>query len=109
MFARILEITPKIEKKEELFHTIRQEILPILKNQPGFLEVLPFVPEIAKEKVVAITLWTEKRQAEKYAKEVFPKVDQILHPFMAVPVVVREYKLETKLCQHFVDALTAVV
>jgi quinol monooxygenase YgiN len=109
MFARILEITPKLEKKDELIKTIRQEILPILKAQPGFLEVLPFVPEIAKEKMVAITLWTEKREAEKYVNEVFPKVEQILQPFLVVPVTVRTYKVETTLCQHFVEALTAVV
>lgn len=109
MFARILEITPKLEKKEELIKTIRQEILPILKNQPGFLEVLPFVPEIAKEKMVAITLWTEKRDAEKYVNEVFPKVEQILQPFLSVPVTVKAYTVETTLCRHFVEALTAVV
>ncbi len=109
MFARILEITPKLEKKDELIKTIRQEILPILKQQPGFLEVLPFVPEIAKEKMVAITLWTEKREAEKYVNEVFPKVEQILQPFLVVPVTVRTYTVETTLCRHFVEALTAVV
>lgn len=108
MFARILEITPKFEKKDELIHTIRQEILPMLKNQPGYLELLPFVPEIVKEKFVAITLWTEKRQAEKYVNEVFPKVEQILKPFLAAPVVVRTYTVETTLCEHFVEALTTV-
>jgi quinol monooxygenase YgiN len=109
MFARILEITPKFEKKEELIKTIRQEILPILKEQPGFLEVLPFVPEIATEKMVAITLWTEKREAEKYVNEVFPKVEKILQPFLVAPVTVKTYKVETTLCRHFVEALTAVV
>ena len=59
--------------------------------------------------MIAITLWSEKREPEKYGKEVFPKVEQILQPFMAIPVVVREYKLETNLCQHFVEALHAVV
>jgi quinol monooxygenase YgiN len=107
MFARILEITPKLEKKDELIKTIREEVLPILKKQPGYLELLPFIPEIAQEKMVAITLWTEKREAQKYVNEVFPKVEQILKPFLAVPVVVRTYTVETTLCKHFVEALTA--
>jgi len=108
MFARILEITPKLEKKDDLIKTIRQEILPILRKQPGFLEVLPFVPEITKEKMIAITLWTEKREAVKYGEEVFPKVEQILRPFLAVPLEVKTYTVETTLCKHFVEALTAV-
>jgi quinol monooxygenase YgiN len=106
MFARILEITPKLEKKDELIKTIRQEILPILKNQPGFLEFLPFVPEIAKEHMIGITLWTEKREAERYVVEAFPKVEQILKPFLSEPVTVRMYTVETTLCKHFVEALT---
>ena len=107
MFARILEVTPKLEKKDELIKTVRQEILPILKKQPGFLEFLPFVPEIAKEHMITITLWTEKRNAERYVEDVFPKVEQILKPFLSVPVTVRTYTVEATLCKEFVEALTA--
>jgi quinol monooxygenase YgiN len=109
MFARILEIAPKLEKKDELIKTVRQEILPILKEQPGFLELLPFVPENVNEKYIAITLWSEKHVAEKYVKEVFPKVEQILKPFLTAPVMFRMYTVETTLCQHLVEALTATV
>lgn len=109
MFARIVEFTPKLEKKDELIKTVRQEILPILKKQPGFLELLPFVPEIAKEKMVAITLWTEKRQADKYVDEAFPRVEQVLKPFMTGRFMVRMYTVETTLCEHFVEVLTATV
>ena len=60
MFARIVEFIPKLEKKEELVKVIRNEVLPILKKQTGFMELLPFFPEIKNEKVIAVTLWTEK-------------------------------------------------
>lgn len=109
MFARILEIIPKLDKKEELIKVVRKEIVPILKNQPGFLELLPFLPEITEEKVIAITLWTEKYEAEKYVKEVFPKVEQILKPFLAAPFTVKMYKVETTICEHLFEALTATV
>jgi Antibiotic biosynthesis monooxygenase len=109
MFARILEITPKLEKKEELINVVRQEILPILKKQPGFIELMPFVPEFPNEKVVAISLWAEKYEAEKYVKEVFPKVEQILKPYLAVPVTFKPYTLETTVCRHLAEVLTATV
>jgi hypothetical protein len=35
----------------------------LLKKQEGFLEILPLVPEIKTEKVLAVTLWTDKKQA----------------------------------------------
>lgn len=106
MFARIVEIAPKLEKKDELLKMVRQEILPLLKKQPGFLELLPFVPEIETERMLAITLWTEKREAEKYVREAFPKIEQILKPFLTIPVTVRTYTVETSVCKHLVEALT---
>ena len=70
MFARIVEFIPKLEKKEEFVKVIRNEVLPILKKQTGFMELLPFFPEIKNEKVIAVTLWTEKGNAERYGREV---------------------------------------
>jgi len=108
MFARVVEFTPKMEKKDELIKMVRQEVLPILRKQPGFLELMPFDPEMAEEKAIAITLWSEKRHAERYVKDVLPKVEQMLKPFIVTKFAARNYNVETTLCQHLVDALTAV-
>jgi hypothetical protein len=35
MFARIVEVFPKLEKKEEFLKFTRFDVLPILKKQPG--------------------------------------------------------------------------
>jgi len=109
MFARVTEYTPKLEKKDELIKMVRQEILPILKKQPGFLELLPLVPEITSEKFITIGLWTGKTEAEKFVKEVFPKVEQMLKPFLTTPTAytVKTYAVETTICQHLVDTLMA--
>jgi quinol monooxygenase YgiN len=107
MFARIVEFFPKAEKKEEFLKVIRVDVLPILKKQPGFLELLPFVPENENEKIVAVTLWAEKRDAERYVREVFPKVSDILRPYLLCPITSKHYKLETSVCPHFMESLTA--
>jgi len=57
MFARIIEFAPKWEKKEEFIKTLKNDVLPILKRQTGFLEIMPFFPETKDEKCVNITLW----------------------------------------------------
>jgi hypothetical protein len=107
MFARIVEFIPKLEKKEELVKAIRNEVLPILKKQTGFMEVLPFFPETRTEKVIVITLWMEQRNAERYEREVFPKVEEILKPYLTTPITYKPYYVETTLCEHFVQALAA--
>lgn len=107
MFARIVEFIPKPEKKEEFVKVVRNEVLPILKKQPGFLEIMPFEPETNTEKSIIVTLWAEKRDAERYEREVYPRVEGIVKPYLTTPVTFKHYNLETTLCQHFVEALTA--
>jgi quinol monooxygenase YgiN len=107
MFARIVEFTPKAEMRDELLKKIGKEVLPILKTERGFLEILPLLPEDKADEVVVISLWTEKRYAERYERETYAKVEAILKPFLVTPVIFKHYKVETTLCEHFAEALAA--
>jgi len=107
MFARIVEFIPKPERKEEFLKVVRNEVLPILKSQPGFLEILPFVPESKTEKMITVTLWTEQQNAKRYEREVYPRVAEILRPYLTTAVTFKHYNVETSLCEHFVEALAA--
>jgi heme-degrading monooxygenase HmoA len=107
MFARIVEFIPKFEKKEELFRVVRNEVLPILKKQPGFLEILPFLPESPTQTTFTVTLWAEKRDAERYEQNVYPKVAEIVKPYLTAPITFKHYTVETSVCPNFMEALTA--
>ena len=107
MFARILEFVPLMEKKDEFIRVVKKEVLPILRKQDGFLEILPLVPEIKTEKVLAVTLWTDKKELERDEKEWFPRIEQILKPYLTTPSVRKLYTLETTLCEHFEKTLIA--
>jgi hypothetical protein len=107
MFARVIEFVPKYEKKDEFVKTIKNEVLPILNKQVGFLDILPLFSEMKNEKAVYITLWAEKQDAERYHKEVFPRVEEIVRPFLTSPITWKVYTVETTLCEHFVSALAA--
>jgi hypothetical protein len=107
MFARIVEFVPRAEKKTEFLRIMKDEVLPILKKQVGFLDILALFPEMKNEKAVHITLWMEKRDAERYEKEVFPTVEDILRPFLTTPITWKLYNVESSLCEHFVNALAA--
>jgi heme-degrading monooxygenase HmoA len=107
MFARILEVVPRMEKKEEFVRVIKNEVVPILAKQHGFLEMLPFFPEAKNEKMIVISLWTEKKDAERYVREALPKVEEILKPYMAAQILYGNYAVETTLCEHFEKTLVA--
>lgn len=111
MFAR-LDFVPTIEKKEEFINTVRNDVLPILKSQKGFLGILPFVPEIAthfgrREKVITISFWAERFDAEAYEREVFPVVQEILKPYVLPSITTMGYTVETTLFEEFHKTLAA--
>ncbi len=107
MFARVLEFGPRMEKNEEFIRVVKHEVLPILKKQHGFLDVLPLFPEMTHEKMVMISLWVEKKDAERYHKEWFPRVEEIVKPFLATPITFKVYMVETTVCEHFEKAMAA--
>jgi heme-degrading monooxygenase HmoA len=108
MFARIVNFEIKPEKREDLVKVLKNQIVPILKKQNGFLEVLPFLPEKMKtEKVCVVSLWATPSDAARYEKEIYAKVHEILKPFLISPVQVENYHLETTVCERFVETFAA--
>ena len=108
MVARILEIAPIPDKMKKLIQVLNHQVVPILKEQPGFVETLVFAPENTTDRIMSVTFWTEKRFAERYAKEAYPKVEQLIRPFLSVPITVNTYTVESMLAKHWVDILGAV-
>jgi len=107
MFARILAFEINAEDREQLVKAVKDQMLPILKQQVGFLEMLPlFERKERQEKILTISLWTTRHDAERYEKNLFPQVLEILKPFATTKVEVSHANLETSLCDRFVDALS---
>lgn len=107
MFARVVEFVPKAEKHEEFVRVLKNEVLPIVTKQRGFLELLPLAPEVKNEKAMAITLWVEPKDADRYHKKWFATVEAILRPYLATPISFRTFMVETRLCERFEMALVA--
>jgi len=73
MFARVLDFEIKPDKKEEFVKLVKAEILPILKKQIGFLEILPFMPVDAKQnRWFTISLWTRRDDATPMRRKFIP-------------------------------------
>jgi hypothetical protein len=53
-----------------------------------------------------VTLWAEKRDADRWEREGYPKLDGILKLYLAAPAICNYYNVETSLCTHLVEALS---
>jgi len=107
MYIRFLEFNLKPGKKVELLTKVKEEILPILKKYNGFFDLLPWAVETEPTKLFAVSLWYEKKDAERYEKEYFAKVKQIVEPFLTTPVIVKFGAVETTIPEKLFVGVTA--
>ena len=77
MFARKLSIRLKPNTLAEFTKTVENDIVPLLRKQPGFQDEITFaVPE--GNGVLAISLWDTQKNAENYDSSVYKDVLQLL-------------------------------
>jgi hypothetical protein len=107
MFARMLEGNLKLEKKPEFVRKMHEEIIPILKRQTGFVDIIGLEHDSKPEKFCHLTLWHTKADAERYERETFPKLNEMIKPYMTMPAVVNTFKVETTISEHVIAAVAA--
>ncbi|MGE5726526.1 MAG: antibiotic biosynthesis monooxygenase family protein [Acidobacteriota bacterium] len=95
MFARMIEFTPKPDKTEQLMHTMTTEVLPLLKKHPGFVDMFTMVPEHPTGHFVTISFWKTKEMANEYHNRDYPRVIEMLKPFMTATPTVTFFTVET--------------
>ncbi len=107
MFARVCELHIKAEKKEEIIALERDVILPMLEQYDGFLDLIPLELDTHPRKFFAISLWRDERDAEKYAKECFPKIYDMLEPFLTAPISVKRGTIDEAITKKFLSNVVA--
>ena len=68
MFARLIEATAKPGKKDEIVTILTNELLPVLKRQPAFVDVIGLSGDTALEEGATLTFWKTKNEAETFYK-----------------------------------------
>ncbi len=100
MFTRIVECHVKPGKRQEATTRMNNEILPILQKQPGFVDMIGLSHEHDPERLVALSFWKSKEDAERYSREHFSHVSEILKPFLTTPPTVETYNVEASTSHH---------
>jgi quinol monooxygenase YgiN len=95
MFTRIVELTTKPGKNEQLSATINDKVLPILKKQKGFVDEMVFVSDKEDNRVLGLSFWNTKGDAEQYHRTEYSKVQEAIRPLLDAEPVVRTYEVHT--------------
>jgi heme-degrading monooxygenase HmoA len=95
MFTRIVELTTKPGKNRELQDTVSDKVLQILKKQKGFVDEMVLVSDKEDNRVLGLSFWNTKEDAEQYHRAEYPKIQEILRPLLAGEPVIRTFEVQT--------------
>lgn len=107
MFTRVVEIRTKLGKTRDFSVTLNEKVLPILRKQPGFVDEITLVSNTEPDRVLALSFWQSEADAEKYNREQYPMVTEILNPLLDIPARVQTFDVDTSTTHHIVKGKAA--
>ena len=85
MFTRHVETTVRTEKLRDFSQTIKNEVLPLLNRQPGFIDLVQLFSDTTPGQIISMSFWKTKEDAERYEREQYNNVLTKIRPFLTTP------------------------
>ncbi len=95
MFTRIVEVTAKSGKAKELTTIINDKVLPILKKQVGFVDETVLASDTEPNRVLALSFWNTREDAERYQKEQYPAIHEMVRHLLETEPAIRTFNVDS--------------
>jgi heme-degrading monooxygenase HmoA len=95
MFTRVVEVTTKSGKAKELTSIINDKALPILKKQAGFVDETVLVSDPEPNRVLALSFWNSREDAERYNREQYPAIHEMVRHLLETEPVIRTFNVDS--------------
>ena len=106
MYARIVTCTLQTEKREDFNQILRDQVLPILQKQPGFVDLFGMVSAEQPDNTLGIALWNSKEDTDHLYIHSEPLLDS-LKPLLTHPPIVAHYNVQTSVFEHATEGKAA--
>jgi heme-degrading monooxygenase HmoA len=90
VFTRIVTVRLKPNSAQQFSQTIEKKVLPMLRNQKGFRDVLTLINPNGQE-AIGMSFWDSREQAEAYNTSKYAEVQREMTPHIEGPPRVQTY------------------
>ena len=87
-----MHVQLKDGKQREFIQLFESQVLPVLRQQKGFRDEIALVDG---NRVLAISFWDDRKNAETYHNTAFPKMVEKLNSLIEAPPKVEMYEVAT--------------
>ena len=95
MFTRVIEIRTKVGKSRAFSTTLNEKVLPILRKQQGFVDAITMVSNCENDRILALSFWHSEADAERFNRQQYLDVTQILLPLLETALKVQTFTVDT--------------
>ncbi len=95
MFTRVVEVRTRTGKSKEFSTTLNEKVLPILKRQPGFVDEITLLSSTDPDRILALSFWQTEADADRYNREQFPKITELLNNILETDPQVETFNVDT--------------
>ncbi len=95
MFTRMVDLKCKAGKNNELANLAREKLLPILRKQHGFQDMITLVSPADPNRMLSLSFWNRSEDAERYQREHFSRIAEMLRPLCEGEPMVSTYEVST--------------
>ena len=92
MYARFVSTHMKPGLFPKATEKLAKDVLPVLKKQTGFRDELSFFDD-KKDEAIAISFWNTKADADRYGRELYPKVREKMAELYEGTPTIREFEV----------------
>lgn len=94
MFSRIVQCNLKQNRLDEARQALSSEVIPNLRKQPGFIDVVESL-DAQTGQFVCMTLWRTREDADRYGDTEFNRIAPKLREFTTNEPTVNTLQVET--------------
>jgi quinol monooxygenase YgiN len=91
MFARVVKCQAKDGRGVQISTKVTNDVLPILQKELGFVDFLPLSDNTDAERLVFISFWTSREDAEGYHRQRYETIANILKPVLESPPTLKTF------------------
>ena len=91
MFARVVECQSKDGMGMQVSAKVTNDVLPILQKQPGFVDFFALSDKTNAEKLLCISFWTSREDAEEYHGRHYETIASMLKPVLGSPPTLKTF------------------
>ncbi len=95
MFTRVVEMTSRSGKTNEVANMIHDKVVPILRKQAGFVDETVLTSETEPTRILALSFWNTREDAERYHREQYPKINEMLSPHLESAPVIQTFNVHS--------------